>query len=252
MLDIHSLERRWIKYKIKSYLPYIIAVFVFILILLGSLYSIHSKKTTLITKNISKKTHIISPTQNKEEENITLVEPSMGFVQSLQNTLPATIETIKPIVHNNVPLTKTSIVPPTKVLKVPQTQVLTVPENITPNPQSQIVITEKSLTMNHNSETKLDIDELQRRFKDTSNANLGLFIARYYYDIGNYSEAYNYALKTNASNSKIDDSWIIFSKSLVKLGKSEQAKKTLQLYISQSNSENAKSLLDSIEKGNFK
>ncbi|MGD9654962.1 MAG: tol-pal system YbgF family protein, partial [Sulfuricurvum sp.] len=110
---------------------------------------------------------------------------------------------------------------------------------------------DKSLSINRN-ESKLDIEGLQRRFKETSNANLGLFIARYYYDQGNFNEAYNYALRTNTLNSKIDESWLIFSKSLVKLGKSDQAKKTLQLYISQSGSETAKILLDSIEKGNFK
>jgi hypothetical protein len=46
----------------------------------------------------------------------------------------------------------------------------------------------------------------------------------------------------------MDDSWLIFAKSLVKLGKEEQAKKTLQLYISNSNSQNAKNYLDSLNK----
>ena len=111
---------------------------------------------------------------------------------------------------------------------------------------------EGSLSINRNNESKLDINDLQRRFKETSNANLGLFIARYYYDHGNYDEAYNYALKTNNLNNRIDESWILFSKSLVKLGRTDQAKKTLQLYISQSNSEAARALLDTIERGNFK
>jgi two-component SAPR family response regulator len=108
-----------------------------------------------------------------------------------------------------------------------------------------------SLSINRN-ESKINIEDLKLRFKETSNANLGLFIARYYYDHGDYNEAYNYALKTNTMNSRIDESWIIFSKSLVKLGKTDQAKKTLQLYLSQSNSESAKALLDSIERGSFK
>ena len=50
----------------------------------------------------------------------------------------------------------------------------------------------------------------------------------------------------------MDESWIIFAKSLVKLGKTEQAKKTLQAYIGESNSDSARSLLDSIERGSFK
>lgn len=110
---------------------------------------------------------------------------------------------------------------------------------------------ERGLLINRN-ENKTDIEELQNRFKETSNANLGLYIAKYHYDRGNYAEAYNYALKTNAINSRIEESWLLFSKALVKLGRTEQAKKTLQLYVQQSDSDAAKALLNSIEKGAFK
>lgn len=101
-------------------------------------------------------------------------------------------------------------------------------------------------------ESPLNINELQERFQTSPNPSLGVFIARYHYDHANYTDAYNYALKTNAINNKIEDSWLIFAKSLVKLGKTDQAKKTLQLYISQSNSTTAKSLLDSLDKENPK
>ncbi|MFZ2889639.1 tetratricopeptide repeat protein, partial [Sulfuricurvum sp.] len=124
-------------------------------------------------------------------------------------------------------------------------------QQLIPPPQSKLIPRDASFSINR-AESKFNINDLQQRFKETSNANLGLFIARYYYDRGEYSEAYNYALKTNSINNKVDESWIIFSKSLVKLGRVDQAKKTLQLYISQSNSEAAHNLLDSIEKGNFK
>jgi len=180
------------------------------------------------------------------EENRTILEPSMEFVQSFESAP-----------HLSVPL-KSSVQSVAKTTQpimaaVPTPQVIKVPEisNAIPVAGSASPSSDKSLSINRN-ESKLDIESLQRRFKDTSNANLGLFIARYYYDQGNFNEAYNYALKTNTLNSKIDESWLIFSKSLVKLGKSDQAKKTLQLYISQSGSETAKALLDAIEKGNFK
>jgi tetratricopeptide (TPR) repeat protein len=126
-------------------------------------------------------------------------------------------------------------------------QILNVPEYTPPQTPSasKTIHSDKTFSINRN-ESKLDIEELQRRFKETSNANLGLFIARYYYDLGNYDESYNYALKTNNVNNKIDESWIIFSKSLVKLGKTDQAKKTLKLYIAQSDSEAARGLLDTI------
>ena len=118
------------------------------------------------------------------------------------------------------------------------------------SPPPSIVKT-KIPTMKRDSGT-FEISEIEDRFRENSNPHLGLYIARYYYERGKYNEAYNYALKTNAINNNMEESWLIFAKSLVKLGKSEQAKKTLQFYISQSNSESAKNLLNSIEQGNVK
>lgn len=253
MLDIDTLERRWLKYKIKTYFPYILGSIVVISALTGSvLWMVNEPAPVAVSPALPKITtpqtaKIEHPKKPVAEESATVLEPSMDFVQSFQN---------QDIPQNPVPS------PAPKTLKTPaqSTPALSPPKVLNvPNPPSTPVIqstpsikkSESTLTISRN-ESKLDIEELQARFKETSNANLGLFITRYYYDHGNYSEAYNYALKTNAVNSKIDESWILFSKSLVKLGKSDQAKKTLQLYISQSNSEEAKELLNGIEKGNFK
>ena len=109
----------------------------------------------------------------------------------------------------------------------------------------------KTSSINRDTEV-FDIHEIEERFKSNSNPHLGLYIARYHYDHANYTEAYNYALKTNAINNTVEESWLIFAKSLVKLGKTDQAKKTLQQYISHSNSDNARNLLDSLEKGDGK
>jgi hypothetical protein len=254
MLNIKNLERRWLKYKVLSYLPYISVFAISIGLVIGiSIWSLsaQNKKNTNITseKNISSVALVKPSTQTLAEENTTFIEPSMDFVQSFQNT-PAPTESsdMQPSGVVNKPTQKqiTTVQAP-KVISIPQ---------YTPPPQESSVVSNIS---NNNQpisikmdDSKLDISSLERRFKETSNANLGLFIARYYYDHGNYDGAYNYALKTNNTNNRIDESWIIFSKSLVKLGKTDQAKKTLQLYISQSNSENAKGLLNSIENGSFK
>lgn len=254
MLDIKRLERRWLKYKIKSFLPHFIALFAVLSVLIGISVWFNTEKSadhnrTDTEKNIVSLTKVPLPTPISDH-NKTVLEPSMEFVQTFQDqyiapepeskTPPA--EVPAPAVNKPV---RPAPVPP-KTLHMPE---------YTPPPAvpvvSRTVTNDKSLSINRN-ESKLDIEDLQRRFKETSNANLGLFIARYYYDHGDYNEAYNYALKTNNVNNRIDESWILFSKSLVKLGKTDQAKKTLQLYISQSNSDAARGLLDAIEKGNFK
>lgn len=252
MLDVKKLERRWLKYKIKKLLPFLVSSIIIILVSMGSFvwlnYTAPNEQEKTQEHNNTKtfKPSIPNATSSYEE-NATVLEPSMGFVQNFEST-PQFDENHQPQVSITSKLPPKSSTPSSKILEMPGSQQ---PIKAPPPTTTKNVNKESALSINRN-ESKLDIDDLKIRFKDTSNANLGLFIARYYYDHGDFNEAYNYALKTNTLNSRIDESWIIFSKSLAKLGKTDQAKKTLQLYISQSNSESAKSLLDSLERGTFR
>ena len=72
-----------------------------------------------------------------------------------------------------------------------------------------------------------EINEVVKRFNKNNNPALSLFIAKKYYELGEYRKAYNYALKTNNINNHIEASWIIFAKSLVKLNEKDMAVKTL-------------------------
>ena len=57
---------------------------------------------------------------------------------------------------------------------------------------------------------------------------------------------------TNEIDKSIDESWIIFSKSLVKLGQHELATLTLKSYLKTSKSTQAEILLRKIESGDFR
>lgn len=110
----------------------------------------------------------------------------------------------------------------------------------------------KKSTININRQnTQEDIALVIARFKKNNNPALSLFIAKKYYELQNYNQSYNYALMTNAINDNIDASWIIFSKSLVKLNKKDEAIKTLTKYIKYSHSSQAKILLEEISSGKF-
>lgn len=244
MLDIQKLERRWLKYKIKTYAPFIIGALVTILLIIVIAHQEDGNLTLKKEQTVPLNNQNTSGLKTSKEESSNVLEPSMEFVQSFQASVPSAAKPMA-IVPTNVQSPREAI-PTPKVLNIPDSSSLKAPP-IASVPLSN----DKTISLNRN-ESKLDIESIERRFKETSNPNLGLFIARYYYDHGNYSDAYNFALKTNSVNNKIDESWIIFSKSLVKLGKVDQAKKTLQLYISESNSNAARSLLDSIEQGTFK
>lgn len=245
MLDIPSLERRWLKYKIKRYLPYFLGITIVAAGIITSLTFFDTDKAEP-SRIIKKETPAI-----KEELATTMrdetmrLEPSMQFIQS-----------ITPITSEEPLPTPILVSSEKKVLPIPKSTplplpIVNIPQPLKTPPPVPVLTQTKDTTRTtsiRRDSTPFDIHEIEDRFKNNANPHLGLYIARYHYDNGNYNEAYNYSLKTNAINNTLEESWLIFSKSLIKLGKSEQAKKTLQLYISQSNSEEAKSLLNNLNK----
>lgn len=243
MLDISKLERRWLKYKIKSMLPYT-AILAVIIISIFTLSFVFFNKTSpapiVASKKQIVKVKVPVPTPAINEESSMILEPSMQFLQSMRGSTPLV---------ESVPTTPIPVVPIKKSLPLVQAQTDTVPPIVKP---LQVPVVKGKFTSIKRDDTAFDIHELEDRFKNNSNPNLGLYIARYHYDHANYTESYNYALKTNSINATMDESWLIFAKSLVKLGKEDQARKTLQLYISNSNSQNAKNYLDTLNKESSK
>jgi len=245
MLNIPSLERRWLKYKIKSYFPYIILLLLLVTVTITITIFINVKESNKQTSfNLVKEKPKNTVLQTKNLNSEIILEPSMQFIETMTSTInpdPATSINISSSTPKRVEIIQkvTTVSSPTKITQ----NVITPPPLISPAIKSST----KPSSIKRDT-VAFDIHEIEDRFKNNSNPHLGLYIARYHYDHGNYNEAYNYALKTNAINNTIEESWLIFTKSMVKLGKTDQAKKTLQLYISQSNSDAARNLLDSFEK----
>jgi predicted Zn-dependent protease len=98
---------------------------------------------------------------------------------------------------------------------------------------------------------KQDISKIIERFKEDKNPKLSLFIAKHYYTNKEYYRAYNYALTTNKLNPNLEDSWIIFVKSLYKLDQVDRAISTLQTYTKHSDSQKAEILLIQFKEGKF-
>ncbi len=97
-------------------------------------------------------------------------------------------------------------------------------------------------------------DELKsviKRFNKSKKPALSLFIAKKYYEQGDYKESYSYAKATYKLNPNIEDGVLLYSKSLVKLGHPDKAVSKLKPFIKKSGSIKAKILLNEIQKGNF-
>ena len=273
MLNLIDLERRWLKYKIKSYIPHITILISLIIIsvitsIIFSNKNSQKDKTvqnvgyvdknsqntqqvvaqqdpTLQTAqaNLNKTIPVVvtapdTPLQTKQSKKVQL-SPSLDFMHKMQNS-------IQPYYNHEIVEEKK-----VQEVKPPKVEVVTQQEVITQVQEEEPVVVPKTISIKRQN-TQNDIYEIISRFKKNSNPALSLFVAKKYYELGDYQQAYNYALITNKINKDIESSWIIFTKSLVKLGKREKAISILKKYIKQSHSSAARVLLDEIYAGKFK
>lgn len=251
MLNLENLERRWFKYKVNSYTSHTIIALSLIVIISLLLYLDFGKKQNTESTKISSEKPIITVQKskeekvvlkektvqeiklNKDEENKKIVlSPSLGFIKTISDKAPK--------YYKEEPKVKEKVVEVKEVI----TEVV-----------KQKEVTQENIVSNINisrQDTQKDIQEVINRFKKSNSPALSLFIAKKYYELGDFNKAYNYALLTNGINNNIEESWIIFAKSLVKLDKKAKAIETLTEYINHSNSQRAKMLLDNIKSGKLK
>ncbi len=277
MLNTRDLEQRWLRYKIKSYIPHfiiftsIIVISVIILTFFNSdkkyagkllqkinKTQIEAKTDKIVITNTPKVTLLeddtkVKSTNYKEtpviSSKIQENKPSNLGDDSLK--LAPSLDFMKSMQHSTLPYYKEeSVIQQEKALVISEdVQELEPIEDIQPE-----VVTEeevKRITIKRRDASN-DIRDIIKRFKKNNNPALSLFVAKKYYELEEYHKAYNYALITNQINRDIDASWIIFAKSLVKLKQRDMAIKTLNKYLKSSHSSSAKILRDEIISGKFK
>ncbi|MCX6052120.1 MAG: CDC27 family protein [Campylobacterales bacterium] len=264
MLNLNELEKQWLHYKIKSYFPHAIILSSTLIIFVIVAFTLNNK-TDKIKSNDSNTTAIQSEpltnkavvqeivvteaidtnTQTKNEqiklqETKVFIAPSLGFMDKIQNN-PSLESSTKQIPVASTTVTKTPV-----IAQAPTVEII---ENDNAILNVKPMITDKEVAKNisiKRQNTQEDIELIIKRFKKSNNPALSLFIAKTYYEMGDYNLAYNYALITNGLDNNIEASWIIFAKSLVKLDQKDKAIATLKEYLKHSNSTNAKTLLDEL------
>lgn len=270
MLDIKELEQRQRSYALKKRLMPIVIIVSSVVIVFGFGYVFSTAETE--KKVIQKPAAVIKPVAAKPKPVIevnntkvaevtqeqTVLSPAMDFMQNVKNhpsaqiVQPATqIRTV--VVQVPAPVVQQKIVEPIKessVSVVKQPEITRQPE--APKITHKADSAPKTSINIERSGSGSEIDQVIKRFQANQNPSLSLFVAKKSYEMGDYHQALNYALITNKIKSDIADSWIIFAKSLVKLGRKEEAVKTLKEYTAFSGSTEAKQLIDDINSGRFK
>jgi tetratricopeptide (TPR) repeat protein len=270
MLDINDLEKRWLYYKIKSYIPHAVIVLSLVIIVSVLMFALNEesvekknppvivatqKPQAVVVKKpkpepqvLKKKPlkPIVPSTPKPVIHNDTMkLEPSLGFMKKMQSSTQPYYNnhSSNPIVTQNTNQYKETKKGEPLQEEVTEQEIEVVEDEVV-DPVQKISIKRRN--------TKDDIAEIIKRFKKNNNPALSLFVAKKYYELGDYHQAYNYALITNNINSDIEQSWIIFAKSLVKMNEKEMAIKTLKSYIESSHSNSAQILLEEITSGKFR
>jgi len=281
MLNVQELERRWLRYKIKHYMPYIFIFIVVIILLILSYIYLIDKSSTDTHVVVQKPKHLESVSIAKDEKKVT-----ENIVK--HNTIKKSVKTTT--IQNRPPERKKIVITPSlkfietlKYMPKEEIKVISVKEKKqsvnTEKPKDIQVVDHKdipqieysnkkrsALTTNTVEQKKekvnagfsinlkeeaADIQDVIERFKNNKNPALSLFVAKRFYAIKKYRDAYNYALTTNELNSAIEDSWIIAAKSLYKLDKKDEAIRLLNGFIEESQSIRAKIILEQIKNGSL-
>jgi hypothetical protein len=313
MLNIHELERRWLRYKIKRSLPLALTAILSVIFLGTTFYvlnrpdvqpSLPSAVTSVkpvihetpvpvseAPKELSlpEKEHVNQPitqqgtvtseqtvksvsqpaTQPVKPSTTLTLKPSLDFIYDIEdqqtavhavseeNVQPATptvekpVVTIKPVANTVKPVAVKQSEPVVPAAKPVATETVSREQTeIQPQQTAEQPASSKISIITKQDED--DLNDVIQRFRTNKNPALSLFIAKRYYSLGAYQKSYNYALMTNDINSEIEESWIIFAKSLVKLNQKEMAIKTLQSYLQKHESTQAKQLIDEIRSGAFR
>ena len=290
MLNVVELEREWKRYRAKKRLPYIIAsIAVSLLVVVVLIYTLTNtttdrKPNQVVTKSsddsninsevASASSHSIKKIDKGAKEGSTfIIKPSMEFANSAitKKPLPLFVPGSKGVADNkeeSKELPRSSATPEQKKQTATKSTQTILPSSPKPQVeddrslqtkeiQSDMVNKESSdkkksqirLTM---KDEQKSLQEVINRFKRNKSPKLSLYIAKRYYAMGNYNKSYNYALITNQIDESIEDSWIIFAKSLYKLGEKKMAMKTLYSYIKNSESIKANMLLNEMKRGTFR
>ncbi|MBN2894737.1 MAG: CDC27 family protein [Campylobacterales bacterium] len=257
MRNIHELERQWIRYKIRSYAPWIITPIT--LLTLGIVGYLMVPSQADLSSSVLPTPESIeqTPLSNSVAAASSSSVPAVSIPPSLAPE--ATVATfaspvLTPSLNFIERLNQKSVSSASSVLITSPSQESSSSDNhsktiIQPSVDlSKVSEQQHILTIGTNRDDN-DIEEVISRFKTNKKPALSLFVAKRYYAMRQYHDAYNYALITNELDSENEESWLIAAKALVKLGDKEKAMHLLNKFIARSDSVRAKMVLAQIENG---
>ena len=245
MYDIKALEEEWKEYKRRQRKPYLLfSLGLLLLSILGFLFFDHIHFPSFSSIQFK---HNKSIERKNKQENKVIIDSAFSEIQVRKQVKTMDkVETIKPMLE---PI-KDETIPTLPV--VDNIPILEQPKKIQKRKAYMKVEKKSENVKKRYKKIHLNIIEsssvsaykdVEKRFMQAHDTDDSLFLAKSYFRRGNYKKSEYWALQTNKVNNHIEESWIIFIKSKIKLGHINEAIEILKNYIKHSNSSKAKELL---------
>ena len=236
MLDVEELEKQWKQYKRKQKKPFYL-IGLLLTLIVSSIFLLFNSKIKISNFDINKTIKSFSFLNKSKQDNIS--KNSILVSSNIKKDLNKYIlnDSIKDLILIQEP--KKDIKANTEITPLDEDD-LYVEQDI-----SKPIIKKKKVSIIKISSSNAYRD-VEKRFKRFHNINDSMFLANMYYKRKNYRKAIYWAMQTNKLDKNIEESWLIFAKSKVKLGKKNEAISVLKAYIKRSNSYEARKLLKKI------
>lgn len=230
MININLLERKWLNYKFKKILIFNIFVILTIIISLILYIYLFLFENNFLNKIMTKTSQTFTINNDKVEENLAqskIIEKEKIKERKREE------ERIK---KEKI---KEEIIKEEKIKQeIREKEIIESVKNIKKirKPYTPPAVQEKDIekkekkNFNIRINSKNFIFHMKKRFKSNKNPQIALTIANFYFNKKDYYRSGYWALVANKIDRRLDESWIIFAKSKVKLGKKKEALRILNSY----------------------
>jgi len=253
MSDIKRLEDEWVQYNKNKKKPLYFFIALISAVFFISIFFL--KDSDITFPEISNPFSVDKYKNNNDKYDTILIHKELHELQMNEIEI---IEEVKPIVDldinentddiptlpivKNIPILDDAPVIKRKIHKKPLINIVTsdIAKPELPRKKIHLNIIESSSVSAYK--------DVEKRFRQSHDTDDSIFLAKSYFRKGQYEKSEFWALETNRINPNIEESWLIFVKSKVKLGRKYEAIRILTNYAKKSNSSEAWNLLLKLKK----
>lgn len=274
MHKVAQLEQRWFKYKMKRLISPLMSLSIFSVVVSGAYFLYEHQGNFLSPVPSSERaTHVMGVSMEannstlKKEIPLPKTKESMVEVETPKIEVPkepnileeVVLSPIIPVIdmekEERIPrvksVSKHTSKSSTPMVKAKKNTYLTARELAVMTKRSQKVATgpRETKRMNFTTSSSNYIEKMKKKFAQSQSSRDALLLAKNYYKKADYLASEKWALRANKLDNSLEDSWLLFAKSKVKLGKEKEALKVLVSYSKKSQSIKAKRLIGQIKAG---